>query len=201
MRPEQSKQHLEYLELAFLERDGELSASETRALIDHASRCAECQAVRRGLPALDSALSRAAIEVHPDLARRVMDNLPPAAWEMRRPASWRVAAAAVIGLLAAAYALNLGDSPGAGLPWIATLSAMAELFRSTALAGAGLLAASWTGAGLALGATLARSSLGLVTFGLFVLGVDCLFLRYLWRLNRREALAGRRRSTTSNGSD
>ena len=65
---------------------------------------------------------------------------------------------------------------------------MAELFGSAALAGAGLLAASWSGVGLALGEILSRSTMGLVAFGVFVLGIDCLFLRYLWRLSRREAL-------------
>ena len=66
---------------------------------------------------------------------------------------------------------------------------MAELFRSAALAGAGLLTASWSGVGLALGEVLSRSTMGFVAFGVFVLGIDCLFLRYLWRQSRQEALA------------
>lgn len=199
MRTEQSKEHLEFLELAYLEADGELSPRQARALDDHALECAECRAVRGEMLELRSILAREAIEAHPDLARRVMDDLPPAAWEMRRPKSWRVAAAAALLLLGGAYALNLGgESPGEALPWIASLMAMVELFRSAALAGAGLLAASWSSVGLALGEALARSPAGFVGFGLFVLGVDLLFLRYLWRLHRREALASRK-STKSRG--
>ena len=75
------------------------------------------------------------------------------------------------------------------VPWIGTLTAIAELLRSAALAGTGLLAASWSGVGLALGDLLSRSPVGFAAFGLFVLGVDFLFLRYLWRVSRRESVA------------
>ena len=160
-----------------------------------ASSCLECRVIRRELLVFNSVLDEIKIDAHPDLARRVLENLPPAAWEMRRPASWRVAAIAFLGLFGAAYALTFQSEPlGEALPWIGTLAAMAELFGSAALAGAGLLAASWSGVGLALGEILSRSTMGLVAFGVFVLGIDCLFLRYLWRLSRREALVPSRPS-------
>jgi len=195
MPKRQPKRHADYLELVYLEIDGELSQRETRELNEHASSCLECRAIRREMPFLNSVLDEIKIDAHPDFARRVVENLPPAAWEMRRPSSWRVAAIAFLGLFGAAYALTFqSESLGEALPWIGTLAAMAELFRSAALAGAGLLAASWSGVGLALGEILSRSTMGIVAFGVFVLGIDCLFLRYLWRLSRREALATSRQS-------
>lgn len=189
MHNSQPKRHADFLELVYLEIDGELSQREIRALNDHASSCLECRVIRREMLVFNSVLDEIKIDAHPDLARRVLENLPPAAWEMRRPASWRVAAIAFLGLFGAAYALTFQSEPlGEALPWIGTLAAMAELFGSAALAGAGLLAASWSGVGLVLGEILSRSTMGLVAFGVFVLGIDCLFLRYLWRLSRREAL-------------
>ena len=201
MQNRQPKRHADYLELVYLEIDAELSQRETRELNEHASSCLECRAIRGEMPSLNSVLDEIKIDAHPDLAGRVLENLPPAAWEMRRVSSWRVAAIAFLGLFGAAYALTFQSEPlGEALPWIGTLAAMAELFRSAALAGAGLLAASWSGIGLALGEILSRSTLGTVTFGVFVLGIDCLFLRYLWRSSRREALATSRRSRTGGRS-
>jgi len=44
-----------------------------------------------------------------------------------------------------------------------------------------------------VGEVLSRSTPGMVAFGVFVLGIDCLFLRYLWRLSRRKVGVDRRR--------
>lgn len=195
MQGQEPKTHLAVQELLYLEPDNELTAVEAKVVEAHIARCAECRSVRGEIAALDSLLTASRIEAHPDLASRVMDNLPPALWAMRRPGSWRAAAAVFVGLLGIAYVLtSQGQQPlGEALPWVATLTAMAELLRSAALAGAGLMSASWAGVGLALGDILSRSPFGFAMFGLFVLGVDVLFLRYVWRLSRREAKAEARR--------
>ena len=52
---------------------------------------------------------------------------------------------------------------------------------TTAVAGAGLLTASWQGLGLALGEIFGGSKLTLAVFAVFVAGVDFLFVRYLLR--------------------
>ena len=71
--------------------------------------------------------------------------------------------------------------------------AVFDLFRSSLVAGAGLLDASWRGLGLALGRLFDGSWLNLVAFGVFVLGVDALFLRLLLKTRRRvrQTAAGR----------
>lgn len=198
MQRDRTKEHLDFVELAYLESDGELEPAEARDLAAHAARCADCQAIRGQVPRLESLLSEARIEPDPDLSRRVLQSLPATAWEMRRPGSWKLAAAVFFGLFGGAYVLSLrSESLGEALPLLGTLAAMAELFRSAALAGAGLLAASWSGVGLALGEILSRSVLGYAAFGVFVLGIDCLLVRYLWRLSRVEEQAAGRGSNSS----
>lgn len=187
MQSNESKRHGDLVELVYLEIDGELQPGERRALDEHVSRCEDCRRIRAQMPVLSSALDDVKVEAHPELARRVLENLPPTAWEMRRPRSWRFAMAAFVVLLGASLALTYESPPlGEALPWIGTLAAIGDMFRSATLAGAGLLAASWSGVGLALGEVLSRSTFGYVVFGLFVLGLDFLLARYLWRLSRRE---------------
>ena len=73
---------------------------------------------------------------------------------------------------------------------------MLDLFRSSLLAGAGLLDASWRGLGLALGRLFDGSLLNLAAFGIFVVGVDALFLRLLLKTRRKvERVPTRRRAT------
>ncbi len=183
--------HALFEELAFLEADGELTSVERRRLDEHALRCASCRALRTEGRRLAEVLESAAIQPDPDFAAQVMSELPAAAWEMRRPAAWRLPAALVL-LLAGVGSWLAVEGTGLEMarPWLATAGAVLEFFRSAALAGAGLLSASWAGMGLALAELSSLSRIGFLVFGIFVLGVDFLFLRYLRA--RSTAAAGAR---------
>ena len=78
--------------------------------------------------------------------------------------------------------------------------AVVDLFRSSLLAGFGLLDASWRGLGLALGRLFDGSLLNLVAFGVFVIGVDALFLRLLLKARRKVRQAASDRETDGHAS-
>lgn len=167
-----------------LEPDGELTRAELGALARHLAACAACRAERREIAALGDRLAAAAVAADPALARNVMANLPPAGWEARNPRSW-TAALGLLALLgvAAAVAARLGAAEPA--PALAgAFVALLDLFRSAALAGAGLIGASWRGVGLALGEALADSPVGFIVFGVLVAALDVLFVRFLLRAMR-----------------
>ncbi len=118
----------------------------------------------------------------------MLSALPPTGWESRYPRAW-AGALVLLALLAAAttvvVALGSGD-PSGRLPLGAAAVALAELFRSALLAGAGLLSASWQGLGMAIWEALGGSKLSFALFAVLVLGVDLLFLRFLSRSWRAE---------------
>jgi hypothetical protein len=95
------------------------------------------------------------------------------------------AAAVLVGLSAADLA------PQGALP--AALAAIADLFGSAVLAGAGLLAASWRGLGIGLADLLAGSRSALLALALGVVGLNLL----LWRLLRHPARVARAERRTS----
>ncbi len=177
--------HSVYREWLYLEADGGLTTPERARLHRHLLSCARCRREKEQLPALFELLAGSRVEAREDLVERVMSSLPPAGWEARHPRSWIVAAlllAAVSGLSALMVGGGAGQLPGAS-----ALVSIAELFRSTIAAGAGLLAASWQGLGMAVGELIGRSPVETIVFALFVLGVDVLFLRFLvrsWRTER-----------------
>ena len=185
------KQHKEYLELLQLEADGELSRLEAQRLDRHLAACAGCRQERQELARLDELLGAASVPVRSDFRAEVMASLPNAAWESRHPASWAAGVALVLALGGGAFALTSGAGV-ASSPLAEIFLAVLDLFRSSLVAGAGLLDASWRGLGLALGRLFDGSWLNLVAFGVFVLGIDALFVRLLLKTRRkvREA-AGR----------
>ncbi len=179
------KDHTTYREWLYLEPEGEISSAERSELERHLAGCRECRVEREQIAALDGLLAESRVEVAPDFAETVLADLPPAGWEGRNPRTWRTGALAAA-LVAGAAALV--GWLGGGVPEIgaldtavAAVAAVGRLFASAAVTGAGLLAASWQGLGLALGEILGASKLTLVTFGVFVLGVDVLFIRLLLR--------------------
>lgn len=185
-------EHNVYLEWLYLEADGELSGPERARLDRHLVSCAECRRVRDELPALFDLLDSDRVEVRPGFTDEVMSALPPAGWEARHPRAW-VSAAAVLVALIGLSALLVGTS-GGQMEGVGVVVAIAELFRSTMTAGAGLLTASWQGLGMAMGEIAGASPAQMGVFALFVLGVNVLFVRLLlrsWRKPLPERVTGR----------
>jgi hypothetical protein len=138
------------------------------------------------LLALDKLLTESRIPVHRSFHDDVMSALPTAGWESSHPRSW-VAAVIVAALLGITGAALLGTSAARlepTAPFVGAIMAVVDLFRSTAVAGAGLLTASWKGLGLAFQELLAGSVWNLIAVGLLVFGLDFLLIRLLLRRNR-----------------
>ena len=68
-----------------------------------------------------------------------------------------------------------------GAPFLAALGAVADLMVAAALAGAGLLGASWSGVGLALGEIFAGSKGTLAAFAGLVVGLNLVLFLLLRR--------------------
>ena len=176
--------HSTYREWLNLEADGRLSSAEQHRLDEHLAGCAECRRERQDLLALDGLLQRSAIPVRSDFRTAVMSSLPAAGWEARAPRAWRFPAAVLVVLGCLAGALMLAGSASAPTGFSALL-AVGGLFRAAALAGAGLLAASWKGIGLVVDEVIS-SPMSLGVFGFLVLCLNLL----LFSLIRRRRPAG-----------
>lgn len=181
--------HREYEEWLQAEFDGELSPERRLALDQHVAACARCAAERAELAKLGDLLTRSAAPVRPDFRSAVMSSLPAAGWESRSPRTWALPLA-MLAVFGTAAAILMGISAARlepGGPFAGALSALGGLLGSSLLAGAGLVAASWRGVGLAASALASRSPLGLGVLGV---GVLCLNL-LVWRLLRgRRTAAG-----------
>ena len=186
------ERHQEYHELLQMQADGELSRLEAQRLERHLAGCAGCREERHELARMEELLAAATVRVRPGFRDEVVAALPTAAWESRHPASWAAGVALVLLLGGGAFALT-GATGAAASPVAEMFFAVLDLFRSSLLAGFGLLDASWRGLGLALGRLFDGSWINLVAFGVFVLGVDALFLRLLLKTRNRvrESAAGR----------
>ena len=174
--------HITFRELLYLEPDGELNAGERSRLQQHLAVCSDCRRERQELAAFQQLVDRSAIQVGETFTRKVMQDLPPAGWETKSPRTW-VMALAVVLLLAVSAALLIGtarDDVVSAVP-LAAVSAVWELLSSSALAGAGMMAASWKGLGLAFQEILGRSVWNMIAFGVIVISLDLLLLRYLLR--------------------
>lgn len=178
-------------ELLFLEPDGELDPRARHKLTDHLSSCQECRLERGEIAHLQELLGGARIEVDLQFSSQVMKHLPEAGWEARSPAGWRLAVAvfALLGLGSALLALG-GGSLSNEMPIAGAALALVGLFRSALVAGGGLVAASWTGIGLALDQLLGGSRMAFMVFGALVLGIDLLFVRLLLRQRAARAPSG-----------
>jgi hypothetical protein len=164
-------------------RPGDLRAPERAAMARHLEGCAACRAEREAAAAVHRTLAAARVPVRAGFKDEVMAALPAAGWEARSPRAWRLPLALFAALAGAAALLaGVGSARMApDLPFLAALAALGGLFESALLAGAGLLAASWSGAGAVVGELVATSKLNLAAFVLLVAGVDVLLFSLLRR--------------------
>jgi len=181
-----------------LEADGALSDDLRAMLGEQLEARAYLRQEARQLADLHRLLDAGRIPLRPGFAARVMAALPAAApRQMRRverglplagspylPLVLAVSLALLAGLaLATAGRVDAGVLP--------TLAAIADFFATTALAGAGLLGATWQGVTLAFDALLVDSKTSLAALVVTVLCLDLLFLRLLRRPPRAPAPAER----------
>ena len=194
----QSQDHSPYQEWLYLEVDGALTKAQRSELHEHLVGCDACQTEQRELVALDQLMIASKVDVRPDFHAEVMSSLPRAVWESRNSRSWIAAASIVFVLiLGSGFLIASGtESLGSTLPILAAFAAVGELFRSAALAGAGLLGASWKGLGLAIQKLLDGSIWNLLALGVLVVCVDVLLVRMLRRgRESTEKISAARRDT------
>jgi len=180
--------HTTYREWLYLEPDGELNAGERSGLRQHLAGCSSCRRERQELAILTEMLEQSRIPVGDELKQGVMTGLPAVGWETRSPRNW-LAALVVVLLLGVGSALLIsgaGEEAMSAVP-IAAATAVWELLSSSVLAGAGLLAASWKGLGIAFQDVLGQSVWNIVAFGALIVCLDLLLFRLLFRRRTAEA--------------
>jgi predicted anti-sigma-YlaC factor YlaD len=179
-----STDHTTYREWLDLELEGALPSGDAPRLAAHLADCADCRAERRRLAALHEMLLASRVAVHPDFRARVMAALPEPAWERRRAPAGRWGwAAALLALLATVSAALFAVSgarlaPGASLA--GALAALGDMLATAAIAGAGLLGATWTGVGLAVADLFRRSpgtAVAVALLAVFLAGLTVSMLR------------------------
>lgn len=176
--------HSTFQEWLNLDADGTLEPAEQARLEEHLAGCEECRREREELLAFERLLQRSSVPVRPDFANAVMAALPPAGWEARSPRTWRfpLAVAAMLMLVAGLLVAGSSVAPSG----LAAVSAVGGMFRAAALAGAGLLGASWKGIGIVV-EDMISSPMSLGAFGFLVLCLNLLLVSLVRR--RRPASA------------
>ncbi len=171
-----------------------LSPAEVARLEEHLAGCADCRQERASLRLVHSRLAASVVQPREGFTGEVMRALVPAPWEARAVVVWRWPFAMLL-VLGGLAAILLGGAAAELEPRAGSFDAfvaLARLLESAALAGAGLLGASWQGLGSGLAEWLAASKTHLATAGLFVLALNLLFLRLL-RPSSRKAEARKSR--------
>ena len=179
--------------------DGALPPAEREALRHRLAADEGLSRQEHELTRLHELLASGRVAAEPGFAKAVMAGLPEIApWAEGRARGWRTALVALAALLA--LAIGFFGLAGARLqpasPLAAAASTIVEFAAAAALSGAGLLAASWRGVGMALAAALDLPAT--VIFGFGVLAVNVLLLALLrrrgWRRRAAVRAAVRRRS-------
>lgn len=158
-----------------------LEPARQAAVAEHVAGCADCQRESRDLLEVHRLLSASVVQPREGFTGEVMRSLVPAPWEARAVVVWRwpfamlLALGGIAAVLLGGAAAELEPSSGS----FAAFVALARLLESAALAGAGLLGASWRGLGSGLGEWLAASKIHLAMAGGLLLALNLLFLRLL----------------------
>lgn len=174
--------HSTYREWLNLEADDRLSRDERARLEEHLATCPECRNELRERRALDDLLLQNRVAVRSGFRDDVLAALPVAGWEARSPRTWSLPAAAfvLLGMIAAAVLVFHSSGFGSASSGLSALFAVGGLFKATLLAGAGLLAATWKGAGLVF-QELLSSPVNLGMFGVLVLCLNLLLISMVRR--------------------
>jgi anti-sigma factor RsiW len=181
--------HSTYQEWLHSELDGALTTGERSQLRDHLVYCDQCKAEKEELIRLERLLTDSHLPVRAEFCDEVMASLPASGWEARFPKSWIAALVAVVALVVGAAALISSAAGGLepAVPLAGAFVAILEMLQSSALAGAGLLTASWKGLGLAFQELLGGSIWNLLAISVLVFAVDFLLIRMLVRQARPAA--------------
>jgi len=177
-------------ELVDLGLDGALDASDRATLESRVAADPTLQREQQDLGRVHELLVAGRVTARPGFVRDVMAALPELApWAKRPLAGWRSALAALAALLVVAMGLlGVAGARIHGSPGLAALRAVADFATAAMLSGAGLLAASWRGVGLAVAEALDVPAT--VVFGLGVIAVNALLVVLLRRAgSRRRATA------------
>jgi predicted anti-sigma-YlaC factor YlaD len=175
--------HNTYREWLNLDVDGVLPEESRAELAEHLAACSACRTERDALLGFESLLRKARVPVREDFRSQVLSSLPTAGWESRSPRTWALPAAVFLLLAGVSATVMGGRGPHASL--LSALSAVTGMLRASAVAGAGLIAASWKGLGMAVAAALS-SPVSIGVFGIFVL---CLNLLLVSLLRRRRSMS------------
>jgi len=176
-------------ELLDLDLDGQLGPAERSRLQEHLAADPELAAEHRRLLALHAGLTEARVSVRPGFKAQVMAALPLPAWLPQRSFVWTLPLAMTTVLAISAAWFLSGSALGEGA-LVGTGLAIVDFFNS--MAGAGLLAATWTGLGIALEEFVSESGLNLLALAVPVVLLNLLFFSLLRR---------RRAPAAANGSD
>lgn len=171
-----------------LDLDGELPTASKETLRQEMSKHPELLQERQSLESLHGMLRETKMDARPQFADQVMAALPVAAWEKNsapgRVPVWALPVALVV-LMGTASSLILSSNLS-GHHVLETGLMLADLMKTSVLAGSGLLFATWRGMGFGVEEMVADSTLNLAAFGALVL---CLNLLFVSLLRRRPAVA------------
>lgn len=193
-------EHSEFLQQLGPDAEGELTPEESRRLASHLADCADCRAAQREELSLLRALDESRVPVADGFSARVMASLPEPEWAARRAPARAAAPRRALAVAAVLFAVLAGlstllltaASGGSPVPGGGLLAALGEMAVAAVVTGAGLLGASWSGLGLAVGELFASAPGTLAAFALLLACLGGLLFAMLRRPRRAAAAAARR---------